>query len=86
MGNHIVKLEKNGKEIGARNISFHDLDFEDPDLEAIQILTPYSLYRMEIQSSGLDLSDPFEEAENRRKEFKVLRGGKKEKKKGGMKW
>jgi hypothetical protein len=87
MGNHIVKLEKNGEEIGAGYIEFHDLDFEDPALEAIQVLTPHSLYRMEIQSSGMDLSDPFEEPENRRAGFKVLRGGKaEEKKKGGMKW
>ena len=75
--NHVIRLERNGEEENVEpNLRFEDIDLEDEDLEAIHILTPYSIYELEIHRTGLDLSDPFEEAENRRKEMKVLRGGK----------
>ena len=73
--NHIIKLEKKTGDESPGDVDFRDLDFDDKNLVAIQVLTPYSIYRLEIQDSGLDLTDPSEKAENRRKEFKLVRGG-----------
>jgi len=78
--NYISVLEKNGKEEFVENsIDFDHIDFSDPSLEAIQIITPRSFYRLIIQDSGFDFRKLDREGmdEIRRETFKVLEGRKK---------
>ena len=78
--NFISVLEKNGKkEFVENSIDFDDIDFSDPSLEAIQIITPRSMYRLVIQDSGYDYRKLSCEGmdEIRRETFKVLEGRKK---------
>jgi hypothetical protein len=77
--NYISVLEKNGKKEPTDGIDFDDIDFSDPSLEAIQIITPRSFYRLVIQDSGYDFRKLDREGmdEIRRETFKVLEGGRK---------
>jgi hypothetical protein len=76
--NYISILEKNGKEESANGIDFDDIDFSDPSLEAIQIITPRSMYRLVIQDSGFDSRRLDSEGmdEIRRETFRYSMGGK----------
>ena len=87
MGNIIITVERDGKEVGANGIQFEDLDFDDKSLQAFNVHTERSIYRCIIADSGVDVREP---DVKRRETFKLVMGGKKEekqeKKKGGMKW
>ena len=72
--NHIVILEKNGEQIGAGEMNFQDLDFDDKSLEAFHVLTPNSIYRCVISDSNIDMRDP---DDRRRETLKLVARGKK---------
>ena len=76
--NYISILEKDGEKVPGDGIDFDDIDFRDTSLEAIQIITPRSMYRLVIQDSGIDSRRLSCEGmdEIRRETFKVLKGGK----------
>jgi len=73
--NHVITLEKKSGAEQSEGIAFEDIDFEDKDLVAIHVLTPASIYRLNIEESGMDLR---ETDEKRREMLKLLKGGKKE--------
>ena len=76
--NYISILEKDGEKVPGDGIDFDDIDFSDPFLEAIRIITPRSMYRLVIQDSGIDSRRLSCEGmdEIRMETFKVLEGGK----------
>jgi hypothetical protein len=73
--NHVITLEKKSGAEQSEGIAFEDIDFEDNDLVAIHVLTPASIYRLNIEESGMDLR---ETDEKRREILKLVKGGKKE--------
>ena len=77
MSNMIITLEKEGKQVGANGAKFEDLDFDDKNLQAFHVHTEHSIYRCVIGDSGVDVRDP---DLKRRETFKLIQGGKKEKK------